>query len=107
MYILYYLITNAMLQVIPAVNHYNLCPQLTLRSLSEVSHGSYHCYTANCEDQIYTGTDISIILKEIQKAQEVINKIKEMRDGMMGSALVSIMNEVKRESFNKRKKFPH
>lgn len=75
----------------------NHLTNLTLRSLSEVSHGSYHCYTANCEDQIYTGTDISLILKEIQKAQEVINKIKEMRDGMMGSALVSIMNEITTE----------
>ena len=51
----------------------------------------------NCyfQEQIYTGTEISLILKEIQKAQEVINKIKEMRQGMMGSALVSIINEVR------------
>lgn len=47
------------------------------------------------QEQIYTGTEISLILKEIQKAQEVINKIKEMRQGMMGSALVSIINEVR------------
>lgn len=46
------------------------------------------------QEQIYTGTDISLVLKEIQTAQDVINKIKEMRQGMMGSALVSIMNEV-------------
>ena len=46
------------------------------------------------QEQIYTGTDISILLKEIQKAQDVINKIKDMRQGMMGSALISIMNEV-------------
>jgi hypothetical protein len=47
------------------------------------------------QEQIYTGTEISLILKEIQKSQEVINKIKEMRQGMMGSALVSIINEVR------------
>ncbi|KAK3089710.1 hypothetical protein FSP39_005810 [Pinctada imbricata] len=75
----------------------NQLTNLTLRNLSEASHGSYHCYTASCEEQIYTGTDISIILKEVQKAQDVINKIKEMRDGMMGDALVSIMNEVTAE----------
>ena len=46
------------------------------------------------QEQIYTGTDISVLLKEIQKAQDVINKIKDMRQGMMGSALISIMNEV-------------
>lgn len=47
------------------------------------------------QEQIYTGTDISILLKEIQRAQDVINKIKDMRQGMMGSALISIMNEVR------------
>lgn len=46
------------------------------------------------QEQIYTGTDISLLLKEIHSAQDVINKIKEMRQGMMGSALISIMNEV-------------
>ena len=47
------------------------------------------------KEQIYTGTDIAVILREIQRAQDVINRIKEMRQGMMGSALISIMNEVR------------
>ena len=51
------------------------------------------------QEQIYTGTDISVLLKEIQKAQDVINKIKDMRQGMMGSALISIMNEVSMRLF--------
>ncbi|XP_052071945.1 von Willebrand factor A domain-containing protein 3A-like isoform X3 [Mytilus californianus] len=75
----------------------NQLTNLTLRNLAEASGGSYHCYTASCEEQIYTGTEISVILKEIQKAQDVINKIKEMRQGMMGSALVSIINEISTE----------
>ena len=33
-------------------------------------------------------------MKEIQKAQDVINKIKEMRQGLLGTALVSVLNEV-------------
>ena len=46
------------------------------------------------QEQIYTGTDISLLLCEIKEAQDVINKIKEMRQGMMGNAIISIMNEV-------------
>ncbi|XP_052768708.1 von Willebrand factor A domain-containing protein 3A-like isoform X2 [Mya arenaria] len=75
----------------------NQLTNVTLRNVAEASQGRYHCYTASCEEQIYTGTDISVILKEIQKAQDVINRIKEMRQGMMGSALISIMNEISTE----------
>ncbi|XP_060556889.1 von Willebrand factor A domain-containing protein 3A-like [Ruditapes philippinarum] len=75
----------------------NQLTNFTLRNIAEASGGRYHCYTASCEEQIYTGTDISVLLKEIQKAQDVINKIKEMRQGMMGSALISIMNEITTE----------
>ena len=35
-----------------------------------------------------------MLLKEIQKAQDVLNKIKEMRSGTLGSALIQIQNEV-------------
>ncbi|KAL4240557.1 Von Willebrand factor A [Mactra antiquata] len=75
----------------------NQLTNMTLRNIAEASQGRYHCYTASCEEQIYTGTDISVLLKEIQKAQDVINKIKDMRQGMMGSALISIMNEISSE----------
>lgn len=57
------------------------------------------------QEQIYTGTDISLLLKAINAAQDVINKIKDMRKGMMGSALISIMNEVRtppKETFESR-----
>lgn len=36
-----------------------------------------------------------MLLQEIKTAQDVINKIAEMRQGMMGDALVSILNEVR------------
>lgn len=75
----------------------NALTNITLRNLAEASGGRYHCYTASSEEQIYTGTDISLLLKEIHKTQEVINRIKEMRQGMMGSALISIMNEITQE----------
>ncbi|KAL8584268.1 hypothetical protein ACOMHN_034953 [Nucella lapillus] len=75
----------------------NALTNMTLRNLAEASGGRYHCFTASSEEQIYTGTDISLLLKEINNAQDVINKIKDMRKGMMGSALISIMNEIKTE----------
>lgn len=75
----------------------NQLTNMTLRNLADSTQGRYHCYTASCEEQIYTSTDISILLKEIQRAQDVINKIKDMRQGMMGSALISIMNEISNE----------
>ncbi|XP_041363576.1 von Willebrand factor A domain-containing protein 3A-like [Gigantopelta aegis] len=75
----------------------NQLTNVTLRNLSDASTGRYHCYAASCEEQIYTGTDISLLLKEIQKAQDVINKIKEMRRGLMGSAIINIMNEITTE----------
>ena len=43
---------------------------------------------------IYNSTDISILLKEINRIQEILNKIKEMRQGTLGSALIRIENEV-------------
>ncbi|XP_076458970.1 von Willebrand factor A domain-containing protein 3A-like isoform X2 [Babylonia areolata] len=75
----------------------NHLTNITLKNLAEASGGRYHCFAASSEEQIYTGTDISLLLKEINRAQDVINKIKDMRKGMMGSALISIMNEIKTE----------
>ncbi|XP_077979926.1 von Willebrand factor A domain-containing protein 3A-like isoform X2 [Glandiceps talaboti] len=75
----------------------NHLTNMTLRKLAECSGGRYHVYASTCEEQIYTGTDITHLLREIKKSQDVINKIKEMRQGMMGDALVSILNEISLE----------
>ena len=68
--------------------------QSLMKNLSELSRGRFHCYTSTDEEQIYTGDDISRLLKEVKEAQNIINKIKDMRRGLLGSALVSIMDEV-------------
>ncbi|XP_063961989.1 von Willebrand factor A domain-containing protein 3A-like [Lytechinus pictus] len=75
----------------------NHLTNLSLRKLAEASDGRYHVYSSGAEEQIYTGTDITILLREIKRAQDVINKIAEMRQGMMGDALVSILNEISLE----------
>lgn len=46
------------------------------------------------QELIYTGTDIGTLMQEIQKAQDVINKIKDMKQGLIGTALVTVLNEV-------------
>ena len=71
-----------------------LAMQSLMKNLSELSRGRFHCYTSTDEEQIYTGDDISRLLKEVKEAQNIINKIKDMRRGLLGSALVSIMDEV-------------
>ncbi|XP_033630517.1 von Willebrand factor A domain-containing protein 3A-like isoform X3 [Asterias rubens] len=75
----------------------NHLTNLTLRKLADISGGRYHVYASGAEEQIYTGTDITMLLREIRIAQDVINKIQEMRQGMMGDALVSILNEISLE----------
>lgn len=35
-----------------------------------------------------------LLLKEIQKTQDLLNRIKEMKNGMLGSAIVQIANEI-------------
>ncbi|XP_038067534.1 von Willebrand factor A domain-containing protein 3A-like isoform X2 [Patiria miniata] len=75
----------------------NHLTNLTLRKLADISGGRYHVYASGSEEQIYTGTDITMLLREIRIAQDVINKIQEMRQGMMGDALVSILNEISLE----------
>jgi len=68
--------------------------QSLLKNICEISGGRYHCFTSTSEEAIYTGDDISRLLAEVRQAQDIINKIKEMRKGLMGTALVSIMDEV-------------
>ncbi|PIK60484.1 putative von Willebrand factor A domain-containing protein 3A [Apostichopus japonicus] len=75
----------------------NHLTNMTLRKLAEISGGRYHVYASSNEEQIYTGTDIALLLREIKTAQDVINKIQQMRQGMMGDALISILNEISLE----------
>ncbi|CAG5136343.1 unnamed protein product, partial [Candidula unifasciata] len=70
---------------------------MTLKKLAESSGGRYHCYAASNEEQIYTSTDISRLLSEIREAQDIINKIHEMKQGLIGNAIISIMNEITTE----------
>uniref|UniRef100_H3A0J3 von Willebrand factor A domain containing 3A n=1 Tax=Latimeria chalumnae TaxID=7897 RepID=H3A0J3_LATCH len=69
----------------------------TLKKLAEVTGGRYHCYSSDSKDPIYTSSDVYLLWKESQKALDVLGKIKEMRQGMIGDALISIMQEISTE----------
>ena len=44
---------------------------------------------------IYSSSDVNVLLKEIQKVQELLNRIKGMKEGVLGSAIIQIANEVR------------
>ncbi|XP_078521244.1 von Willebrand factor A domain-containing protein 3A isoform X2 [Lissotriton helveticus] len=67
--------------------------QDSLKALAERVGGRYHCYSSKNEEQIYTSSDVQMLVCEYQRARDVLNKIKEMRQGMLGNALISIMQE--------------
>ncbi|KAM4632349.1 von Willebrand factor A domain-containing protein 3A [Discoglossus pictus] len=69
----------------------------TLRSLAEMIKGRFHCYSSWKEDEIYESTDIQLLVHECHKAIDVLNKIKEMREGMLGDSLISIIQEISTE----------
>ncbi|KAI0236056.1 von Willebrand factor A domain-containing protein 3A [Lamellibrachia satsuma] len=75
-------------------NHHT---HVTLRTLAEQSGGRYQCYDSASEEQIYGSSDIGLLLREVQKAQRIINKIIGMRQGLLGTALVSVTNEINNE----------
>ncbi|KXJ28494.1 von Willebrand factor A domain-containing protein 3A [Exaiptasia diaphana] len=52
-----------------------------LRELATQTNGRYHCYASTSDDQIMSGTDLSLLVKEMNKAKEVLMKIHELRGG--------------------------
>ncbi|KAM8960489.1 LOW QUALITY PROTEIN: von Willebrand factor A domain-containing protein 3A [Pelodytes ibericus] len=71
--------------------------QECLHSLATAIGGRFHLYSSWKEDEIYSSTDIQLLLNQVQKANDVLNKVKEMKQGMLGDTLVSIMQELSSE----------
>ncbi|CAF1157019.1 unnamed protein product, partial [Didymodactylos carnosus] len=67
--------------------------QIENNDLLEARH-TYHCYSRDEPHQIYASTDIRLLVQEIQRAHELLQRINEMRRGALGSALISIENEL-------------
>ena len=47
------------------------------------------------QELLYTSTEINLLLLEIRRCQDVLDKIKDMRAGQLGTALVDVMDEVR------------
>ena len=52
--------------------------------------------TDSVQEQIMTGTDLSLIAEEMKKAQEVLKKIQEMKSGViaMGDKRIAVQTSV-------------
>lgn len=68
-----------------------------LKRIALASNGRYHCYSSSDMREIYKGSDVQLLLRESQRSLDMISKIKQMRTGMLGDALVSIENEISME----------
>ena len=62
--------------------------------IPEVVKHTYHCYSRDEPRQIYNSTDIRLLVREIQRSYDLLARINEMRHGALGSALISIENEI-------------
>ncbi|XP_058851876.1 von Willebrand factor A domain-containing protein 3A isoform X1 [Acipenser ruthenus] len=68
-----------------------------LKKLAKASGGRFHCYSSDSQDLTYSSCDVHLLWRESQRAVDLLNKIKGMRQGMMGDALISIMQEISTE----------
>lgn len=46
------------------------------------------------QEQIMTGTDLSLLVEEMRKAQEILKKIMEMKSGVMGDTRIAVQASV-------------
>ncbi|XP_041062739.1 von Willebrand factor A domain-containing protein 3A [Carcharodon carcharias] len=69
----------------------------TLRALAEVSGGRYHSYFTGHQTQRCWNSDIEALRKELQQASDVLEKVQEMRQGLMGDTLSEVMEEISSE----------
>lgn len=65
-----------------------------LKELAEQTGGRYHCYVSTSDEQIMTGTDLSLLAQEMMKAQEILEKIKEMKSGVIGNTRIAVQSSI-------------
>ncbi|XP_069838086.1 von Willebrand factor A domain-containing protein 3A [Dendropsophus ebraccatus] len=71
--------------------------QADLQALAEAVAARFHCFSSWKEDEIYASTDIKLVFKEVQKAIDILNKIKELRLGKLDDTCISIIQEISTE----------
>ncbi|XP_018424321.1 PREDICTED: von Willebrand factor A domain-containing protein 3A, partial [Nanorana parkeri] len=68
--------------------------QADLQQLADTTGGRFHCFSSWKEDEIYASTDIKLLIEEVHKATDMLNKINEMRQGSLDDTLIKIMQEI-------------
>ncbi|KAM5151829.1 von Willebrand factor A domain-containing protein 3A [Mantella aurantiaca] len=68
--------------------------QTDLQRLADTIGGRFHCFSSWKEDEIYASTDIKLLIGEVHKANNLLNKINEMRQGSLDDSLIKIMQEI-------------
>ena len=53
----------------------------------------YH-FMASLQEQIMTGTDLSLLAEEMRKAQEILKKIMELKSGVIGDTRIAVQASV-------------
>ncbi|KAM3916063.1 von Willebrand factor A domain-containing protein 3A [Leptodactylus fuscus] len=71
--------------------------QADLQALAEAVGAHFHCFSSWREDDIYASTDIRLIFGEVQKAIDILDKIKELRQGKLDDTCVSIIQKISTE----------
>ncbi|CAB4005640.1 Hypothetical predicted protein [Paramuricea clavata] len=61
-----------------------------LEELAKMSEGRYHCYSSSSNDKIFTGTDLRLLVHEIERAKETMRIIHEMRTGRLDEKIITI-----------------
>lgn len=46
------------------------------------------------QEQILTGTDLNLLVQEMKKAQDILEKVKEMKSGVIGNARISVQSSI-------------
>ena len=46
------------------------------------------------QDRVYKSTDVAVLLDEIRSCQDVLSRITDTKLGYLGTALVTIINQV-------------
>ncbi|XP_020821051.1 von Willebrand factor A domain-containing protein 3A [Phascolarctos cinereus] len=87
---------NMILQIVTykCSNH---MPLAVVRNFAEGLRGHYHCYTLIPEDQNSANSDVVKLLKEIQKAKNILSTIKEMYESKTCEAFTNMAREISTE----------
>ncbi|XP_071976659.1 von Willebrand factor A domain-containing protein 3A isoform X2 [Engystomops pustulosus] len=71
--------------------------QADLQLLADAVGARFHCFSSWKEDEIYASTDIKLVFREVQKAIDILNKIKELRQGKLDDTCISIIQKISSE----------